>query len=216
LSAVPPFNGFWSKDMILAAAYNVGGLAGSLLFFAGTATAAITVAYTLRMVALTFLGKESDFIKGKRLHEAPVVMTIPLVILALASITSGFVQAPFVHLMSQAMQLTDFSPFRIEIIPLFYSLLTLLVGGLPAYLIYVKRIVSPKAVTKWASSRFIYNLLMNGYYFDKFYNFAFIKGTAYISKNVRKIQTGISNVNMLAFLIGFLFLLLLLLQGGAV
>jgi len=145
-------------------------------------------------------------------------MTIPLIILASACVISGFLQPSFANLMSQMFpKIADLSIMNIEVLPLSISLLALVVGGLPAYMVYVKRSVSPEALTRGSLSRGVYKLLVNGYYFDSFYNYVFVKGTAYISNKLRKLQTGILNVNMLAFLIGFLFLLGLLfsaLQGG--
>ena len=218
LSAVPPFNGFWSKDLILEECFRLGGYTGYLLLLAGTLTAIITIAYAVRAVALTFLGHESTVLKDKKLREAPSVMTIPLIILASACVISGFLQPSFANLMSQMFpKIADLSIMNIEVLPLSISLLALVIGGLPAYMVYVKRSVSPEALTRGSLSRGVYKLLVNGYYFDSFYNYVFVKGTAYISNKLRKLQTGILNVNMLAFLIGFLFLLGLLfsaLQGG--
>jgi len=219
LSAIPPFNGFWSKDMILESAYVHGGYFGYLMFFIGAATAAITFAYTIRMVALVFLGEESEFIKNmsRKLHEAPKVMTIPLVILAFACLFSGFLQSPFASAFSQIVTIRESATFmKIEVEPLTYSLLSLLVGGLPAYLIYVKRTVLPQKITEKKVMGFIYKILANGYYFDNFYNFVFVRGTALISSKVRKLQTGILNINMLAFLAGILCLIFLAFQGGIV
>ncbi len=210
LSAVPPFNGFWSKDMILEECYNLGGEVGYLLFFAGTVTAIITFAYTIRMISLVFLGKESAFLKTKKLHEAPSVMTLPLVILTLACIVSGFLQLPFAHMMSQVVPITELSFMNIGTVPLTCSLLALVIGGLPAYIVYIKRSVPPQRFTQGTFSRAVYKLLANGYYFDSFYNYVFVKGTSYVSGKMRKLQTGILNVNMLAVLIGLLFLLGLL------
>ena len=215
LSAVPPFNGFWSKDLILAASYNSGGYTGYLLFSVGTVTAIITFAYTIRMTALTFLGEESPFLKGKKLHEAPKVMVVPLVILASACIISGFLQTPFAHLMSQ-MSPTNMSVslIKVEIVPLTFSILALLIGGLPAYTIYVKKSIPPERFTKGPITRIIYKLLTKGYYFDAVYNYVFLNGISFISDRVRKIQTGILNINMLAFTLGILLLILLIFQGG--
>lgn len=210
LSAVPPFNGFWSKDLILEECYNVGGQIGYLLFLAGAVTAIITFVYTIRMISFTFLGKESAFLKEKKLYEAPSVMTTPLAVLALACIVSGFLQSSFARMMSQVVPLTESSFMNIKIVPLSYSLLALVIGGLLAHIVYVKKLVSPQRFTQGAFSRAIYKLLANGYYFDSFYDYVFVNGTSYVSGKMRKLQTGILNVNMITVLVGLLFLLGLL------
>jgi len=215
LSAVPPFNGFWSKDMILEAAYAYAGWTGNLLFFVGAVTAAITFAYTIRMMALVFLGEESSFVKNKRLRKAPKVMTLPLLILALACVVSGFMLSPFAHVFygTQLMEAIHLLG-RIEVMPLTCSLLSLLIGGLPAYLVYVKKAVPPERFTGNAFMGFVYKVLANGYYFNGFYNLVFVKGAIAVSSKVRKLQTGVLNFNILAVLVGILCLLLLAFQGG--
>jgi len=210
LSAVPPFNGFWSKELILKECYVMGGQVGYLLFFVGNVTAIITFAYTIRMVSFVFLGEESDFLKGKRSHEAPSVMTVPLLILSLTCMVSGFLQIPFVHMMSQIIPITESSFMDIEIVPVSLSLLALVIGGLPAYMVYVKKSIPPQRFTQGTLFRFLYKMLANGYYFDSLYNYVFVKGTSHLSNRMRKLQTGILNVNMLSVLAGLLFLLGLL------
>lgn len=218
LSAIPPFNGFWSKDLILEECFRLGGYTGYLLFFIGVLTAIITIAYAVRVIVLTFLGHESTLLKNKKLHEAPSVMTIPLIILALTCVISGFLQPSFASLMAKIFpEIADLSIMKIEVLPLSLSLTALVMGGLLAYIVYVKRSLSPEFFTRGRLSHRIYKLLVNGYYFDSFYNYVFVKGIAYASNRLRRLQTGILNVNMLAFLIGFMFLLSLLfsaLKGG--
>jgi len=208
LSGVPPFNGFWSKDLILEECFKLGGYMGSFLFFVGTSTAIITVAYAIRMTALTFMGEEPNLLKGKKLCEAPNVMTVPLIVLASTCVASGFLQPYFIGFMSQILpRANELSIASIEALPLTVSLIALIAGGLPAYIIYVRRSVSPETFTKGRFSRYLYKILANGYYFDSFYNYVFVKGVSYISNWSRKLQTGILNVNMIAFIAAFLSLL---------
>jgi len=209
LSAIPPFNGFWSKEMILEAAYRMGGQASIILFLAGVITAAITFAYTIRMIGLVFLGKESNYIKTTKMHKAPKVMILPLLVLAVACIVSGFLRTPFMNLFHVGN-----SHMPIDTVSLAFSLLALILGGLPAYMVYIKRSIPPEKITERPVANLIYRILANGYYFDSLYNLIFVKGTAVVSSRVRKLQTGILNVNMLAFLTGLACLLLLAAQGG--
>lgn len=88
LSGIPPFSGFWSKDMILAAAYD----GHPILFTVGLLTAFLTALYMARLFFLVFAGKPRSQMEAR---ESPAVMTIPLIILAALSILSGFVDTPF-------------------------------------------------------------------------------------------------------------------------
>ncbi len=93
ISGVPPFAGFWSKDEILAVAFEAGGYA-TVLWFLGVLTAMLTAFYMTRQFVLVFMGK-SRWEEGVHPHESPRVMTIPLMVLALLSIGAGFVNTPF-------------------------------------------------------------------------------------------------------------------------
>jgi NADH-quinone oxidoreductase subunit L len=86
---VPPFAGFYSKDMIIETAFNAGGAKGIIL---GTVTllgAGITAFYMTRVMILTFTGtKRWD--EDAHPHESPWLMWLPMAILAIGSVTSGF------------------------------------------------------------------------------------------------------------------------------
>ncbi|MBI4377280.1 MAG: NADH-quinone oxidoreductase subunit L [Elusimicrobia bacterium] len=81
-----PAAGFYSKDLILEKVYEHSPLMFWLLLFA----ALLTAFYMFRMVFLTFLGRERDAEKHHHADESPAVMTVPLIILAVLSIVSGF------------------------------------------------------------------------------------------------------------------------------
>jgi NADH-quinone oxidoreductase subunit L len=86
---VPPFAGFYSKDKIIEVALNAGGLRGILLGGAALLGAAITAFYMTRVVILTFVGAKRWDAKAHP-HESPVLMWLPMAILAVGSIASGF------------------------------------------------------------------------------------------------------------------------------
>ncbi len=86
---VPPFAGFYSKDMIIETAFNSGGTKGIIL---GTVTllgAGITAFYMTRVMILTFTGK-SRWDEEVHPHESPLLMWLPMAVLAVGSVTSGF------------------------------------------------------------------------------------------------------------------------------
>src|SRR6266536_314909 len=80
--------GFYSKDQILDAAFEHGGV-GVLAWVVGVLTAGLTGFYMSRLVFLTFFG-ERRWPEGRHPHESPPVMTVPLVVLGLLALVGGF------------------------------------------------------------------------------------------------------------------------------
>lgn len=98
LMGIPPFAGFWSKDEILADAFN-GMLSGESLmtfvYICGTIAAFFTALYTGRQIFLSFFGEARDPHAYEHAHESPPVMWVPLAILAFFATFIGFIGAPF-------------------------------------------------------------------------------------------------------------------------
>jgi len=86
---VPPFAGFYSKDKIIEAAFNLGGTKGIVFGSITLLGAVITAFYMTRVFMMTFLGKKR-WAEGTHPHESPFLMWMPMAILALGSIGSGF------------------------------------------------------------------------------------------------------------------------------
>jgi NADH-quinone oxidoreductase subunit L len=96
LAGLPPFAGAFSKDGILDAARDRGGALGTAVYVVGLVTVAVTAAYVTRLVVRTFLGdyRGTTDAARPRLHESPVVMTAPLVVLATAAVVLGLPVLP--------------------------------------------------------------------------------------------------------------------------
>jgi len=86
---VPPFAGFYSKDKIIESAFNAGGIKGIALGIATLLGAAITAFYMTRVIILTFFGNERWGHKDEP-HESPALMMIPIILLSVGSIASGY------------------------------------------------------------------------------------------------------------------------------
>ncbi|MFM6940534.1 MAG: NADH-quinone oxidoreductase subunit L [Candidatus Planktophila sp.] len=86
---VPPFAGFYSKDAIIETAFNAGGAKGVILGCAALLGAAITAFYMSRVMILTFISKER-WDDEAHPHESPALMWVPIAILAIGSVVSGF------------------------------------------------------------------------------------------------------------------------------
>ena len=86
---VPPFAGFYSKDMIIETAFNSGGVKGIILGCVTLLGAGITAFYMTRVMILTFTGT-SRWDEEAHPHESPWLMWLPMAILAIGSVTSGY------------------------------------------------------------------------------------------------------------------------------
>lgn len=86
---VPPFAGFYSKDMIIETAFNSGGMKGIILGSVTLLGAGITAFYMTRVMILTFTGT-SRWDEEAHPHESPWLMWLPMAILAVGSVTSGY------------------------------------------------------------------------------------------------------------------------------
>jgi NADH-quinone oxidoreductase subunit L len=97
IAGVPPFAGFFSKDEILASAFGRGAEHPIYYLFWGLAAAAalMTAFYMMRLVAMTFLGgNRTGEREREHLHEAPMVMTGPLIVLGVLTVVGGLVNLP--------------------------------------------------------------------------------------------------------------------------
>lgn len=86
---VPPFAGFYSKDAIIETAFNAGGAKGIILGSVALLGAAITAFYMSRVVILTFTSK-ARWDDEAHPHESPLLMWLPMAVLAVGSVTTGF------------------------------------------------------------------------------------------------------------------------------
>ena len=93
IAGVPPFSGFFSKDEILAAAFEKN----KIYWVLGLVGAAMTAFYMFRLYATTFLGKfRGSNEQEAHLHESPLVMTLPLIVLAILSAVGGVIGIPHI------------------------------------------------------------------------------------------------------------------------
>ncbi len=158
ICGIPPFAGFWSKDEILVAAFEKN----KLIFFSSVFVAGLTAFYMSRLFFSVFFGKKQHY--HHEPHESPLVMTFPLMFLALASIVAGFV--PFHDLIT-----SDGKSFETHLnysiaIP---SVAIALIGMFIAFLLYYKESKVPDKISK--SLGIFYTATLNKFYFDEIYLF---------------------------------------------
>lgn len=189
LAGFPPFAGFYSKDVILEAAYMSHAPFAKLAFALGLAAAFLTAFYSWRLLFLVFHGKtRADHHTFDHAHESPKAMLIPLFVLAFGSIFAGFVGAKLLHMVSaeenffasaiflleenkSILEEVHHAPFLVKISPL-------LVGIVAIYLAYVFYLVKTDYPTKLAKKfNKLYQISLNKWYFDEIYEVAFVNPT---------------------------------------
>jgi NADH-quinone oxidoreductase subunit L len=95
IAGIPPFAGFFSKDEILWQSWSSEGGAYRILWFIGYATALMTAFYMFRLMFLTFHGRPRMSHEAEHhIHESPKSMTIPLIVLAIGAIGAGWLGWP--------------------------------------------------------------------------------------------------------------------------
>jgi NADH-quinone oxidoreductase subunit L len=91
LAGVPLFAGYYSKDLIIEAAFVTDTFAGQYAFWLGAGAAFLTALYSWRLIIMTFHGKprmtKETF---DHVHEAPKVMWMPLIVLATGAVIGGY------------------------------------------------------------------------------------------------------------------------------
>jgi NADH-quinone oxidoreductase subunit L len=96
LAGIPIFAGYYSKDAILEGAIAAHSAVGVYAFLCGIVAAFLTAFYSWRLLILTFHGRpRADAHSMAHVHESPAVMLIPLLLLSVGAITTGFAFAPY-------------------------------------------------------------------------------------------------------------------------
>jgi NADH-quinone oxidoreductase subunit L len=189
IAGIFPFAGFFSKDEILHAA---AGRGQWVLYLIGLITAVLTAFYMFRAVFLTFWGKfRGTHEQEHHLHESPPSMTIPLWILAIGAITSGWLGLPGEHnWIHNFLAPVILKPAGIaeapehELSALLLGLIALAVAA--AAIWYAWQVYGDdkgmERGKEWAA-RFpaVHNLLVHKYYVDELYDRAVVRPLAALS-----------------------------------
>lgn len=177
ISGIPPFSGFFSKDLILTKAFEHS----IILYILALAGALLTCFYMFRLLYLVFFGEQR--LAGAHPHESPRVMTIPLILLSVLSVFGGFLNIPSLFggnsNFSNFLQSAVFSKASEEISHLteigliLISLTLLALVILFAYRLFVKKSLVPEADGK--PMPFVSKLIYNKFYIDEIYTAVFEK-----------------------------------------
>jgi len=188
LSGVPPFSGFYSKDSILALALEQANNGNHLssgyyvaypLFVVGVFVAALTAFYTFRLFFVVFFGQEKSK-AALHAHESPLVMTLPLIVLAVFAAIGGLIGISNYYetggkkSVTLAQQFVE--PFK-NFFPMLCGLAAAAVGIFLAFSLYKNAATDPLPakfgpLAVWMKNKF---------YFDEFYEATFIRAHDFIA-----------------------------------
>src|SRR5213594_3123849 len=176
LAGFPLTAGFFSKDQILVSAWSAGSL-GKLLASLGLATALLTAFYSFRLVFVTFWGDSRvDPRHIGNVHEPSRTMTVPLLILAVLSIATGYLGIPgFLAPTFPGSGSEGYHDSSMAFGIMAIATLMGLVGIAAAYLLYVKSPSLPDRLARqWQQ---LYRLSFNKWYVDEAYDRTVVRPT---------------------------------------
>ena len=194
LAGIFPFAGFFSKDIILESAFAAHTGLGTYAFGLGILAAFLTAFYSWRLLFMTFHGRpRADERVMAHVHEAPPVMWIPLIGLAIGAIAIGYLMLPMVSTdvdfwgtsilvlpAHTALAEAHHVAFWVKALPMAVGVL----GIAGAYLFYVLRPEWPAIVA--VRARPVYLFLLNKWYFDELYDVLFVRPAKYLGRNLWK------------------------------
>ena len=184
LTGFPFLSGFYSKDAIIEFAYLRDNTVGYYAAGIGIFTAVLTSIYSWRLLFKTFHGEyKNENIKIDETHESPIVMLIPLILLSIGAIFSGFI---FKDLFIEVWNENNFwqnsifflKPLSTDHPPSWFLMLTptLVILSIPlSYYLFVKNKNLPEQIVN--INKPLHNFLVNKWYFDEFYDVIFVKSS---------------------------------------
>jgi NADH-quinone oxidoreductase subunit L len=187
LSGIPPFSGFWSKDLILTTAWN----SNKVLFVVAIVAAFLTALYMARLFFLTFTGKPRTE-EASHAHESPKTMTIPLIILAVLAVVTGFLGMPWKNFFEEwfvaggITQAAEAGAHEGSTVIMILSAVVGIIGLYVGWLIYGKGTI--RRASQINGMRGIHRLLANKFYIDELYHVIFVRGFKFIGSILQVID----------------------------
>ncbi len=200
LAGVPFFAGYFSKDIILEAAWGADTGIGQYAFWLGIAAAFMTAFYSWRLIFMTFHGapRAAPEVMA-RVHESPPSMLVPLILLAIGAAISGVLgynlfvgdgmeafwqKSILVLAENNSIEAAHHVPLWVKILPIGVAALGIVV----ALLAYIALPDLPAMVA--ARTRAIYLFMLNKWYFDELYDWLFVRPAHYLGRGLWKSGDG--------------------------
>jgi NADH-quinone oxidoreductase subunit L len=184
LTGFPLFAGNFSKDAIIESAYVSHNPLAPYGFILTVVSAALTAFYSWRLIFKTFFGEPHDPEHYEAAHEPQLWMLVPLFVLAVGSIMSGF---PFKELFAgqgveeffrESVKMQPHIIEEMEEIPATIKSLPfimMVIGAAISYLFYIRRPYLPDELAE--QQPMLYQFLLNKWYFDELYDLIFVRPT---------------------------------------
>ena len=189
LTGFPLTAGYFSKDAIIEAAFAGKNPFAAYAFGLTVVAAGLTAFYSWRLIFKTFHGKPHDQHHYDAAHESPLVVLIPLGVLAAGSILAGFpfkeyfaghhVQEFFRESIKQSAAVID----AIHHVPLWVAWLptAMMAGGLlVSWYFYIQRPDLPVQLAR--EHGMLYRFLLNKWYFDEIFDFLFVRPSLWLGR----------------------------------
>jgi NADH-quinone oxidoreductase subunit L len=197
LTGFPLFAGYFSKDAIIESAYASHNPFALYGFLMTVVAAGLTAFYSWRLILKTFFGEPHDQEHYEAAHESPLWMLIPIGVLAVGSIFSGF---PFKELFAggsvdeffrESLKMNPHIIEDMEGIPEWIKLLPTVMMVIGAYIAYVFYVQRPDLPVELARQQpLLYQFLLNKWYFDELYDLIFVRPTKWIGRFLWKVGDG--------------------------
>ncbi len=196
LIGIPFFSGYFSKDLILETLYLRDSQLSSYAFFIGIISVLFTTLYSLRLIIYVFHRKSmADEKVVAHIHESPLIMTFPLIILSIFAIFFGmfshslFIGSDYLNTWSEIIFVnkTLNENYIYENMPIFYKKLPLIIiifGVTVSYLTYFSLDSFIPLIKK--RLKIIHNFFKNKWYIDEIYKNTFISGAFYLGNGFWK------------------------------
>jgi NADH-quinone oxidoreductase subunit L len=192
LTGFPFTAGYFSKDAIIESAFAGHNGAADYAFIMTVVAAAMTSFYSWRLIFLTFHGRPRASAEVmKHVHESPLVMTVPLMILAAGALLAGFIFygsfigeeshefwkiglffGPENHIIEELHHV----PFAVKILPF----LVMVLGFMIAVQFYLLSPEIPRRIAQRHNG--LYRFLLNKWYFDEIYDFIFVRPAMWLGR----------------------------------
>ncbi|MEM6810979.1 MAG: NADH-quinone oxidoreductase subunit L [Pseudomonadota bacterium] len=190
LAGIPFFSGFYSKDLILEAAFADHTWFGNFAFWLGIAAAIMTAFYSARLIFLTFHGRPraSEAVMS-HVHESPPSMLTPLFVLAAGALFAGYAfyesfvghhqiwhGSIFVLPENDTVEAAHHVEKWVKLLPIGMAVAGLLLGAF----LYLRVTDLPSKIA--SALKPIHSLLFNKWFFDELYNVVFVKPSIVFGK----------------------------------
>src|SRR5712691_5053042 len=188
LTGFPFTAGYYSKDAVIEAAYSGGGSLATYGYLLTLLSAALTAFYSWRLIFKTFHGEPNDHHAFEHARESPLVMLVPLAVLALGSIVTGFAfDAVFAGhgaegFFRESLKFTRGdaaevgAPWFVAVLPT----VMMATGFLVAWQFYIRRPDLPVALARQQS--LLYRFLLNKWYFDEIYDLLLVRPALWVGR----------------------------------